>query len=137
MERIYTLVGKVVCEFQKLEDSLFLIVFDFLYKKGVLQSSLKFQNKDFQSLIVYSEKTLGFKLNHIKTLKIFQDNNDIDVLEFLKNKRNYIIHHFFLDNKFKSEEEIEMAEIELQQLFSDIKLILKALKNILLKSNSF
>lgn len=131
MDKIYLLYGKVMHEFQKLEDYLYLLIYC-TYKK----SFKKFTKEKFLKLLENAEKnTLGGKIKELNQLKIFEAKNDIIVLNFLKNNRNHLAHYFFIENELKTEQEQLTKETELYTMLSHTALINKALTKMIIEQN--
>ena len=123
MNKIYCLIGKLTQSFQHIEEYLSLSIY--LYDTNTREFLLK----HFLSI---ETKSLGLKLNTIKKLQILEE-NDITVLEYIKNKRNYIIHRYFLENNFTCKLDIKQSINELSALLKEIQLIERALKKSLKK----
>ena len=122
MDKIYILIGQLLQSFQKIEEYLSLSIF-FLFDEGAQGTNLK----DFLGT---EDKTFGAKLASIRNLQFFKQ-SDLTILEYIKNQRNYIAHHYFLEHSFICEQDIVQATDELSSLLKDTQLIECALKNCL------
>ena len=129
MKEIYCLIGELIQIFQKIEENLALL----MYCHNIHQPNISEKTRDLaiHKWATMSQSTFGKKLKDIEELKLFEEKNDIIVLDYIKTKRNYIAHSFFLDNDFKSESDIYKKTAELIQLKKDSIMIQKALKLIL------
>lgn len=125
MNEIYFLIGKLIQSFQTLENSLALLVyFHFCDKTCISKNN---QKQALKELLAMNEKTLGQKLSKIKSIKLFESESDLNVLSFIKDKRNYIAHHFFNDNEFGTKADIELRKIELLEIAHNTDMINMAL----------
>jgi len=132
MENIYNLVGKTIEEFQRLEEMLALIVYFCRLEKSKIAIDInKAKEKALIEFAKLDKKPLGEKLKKIEGLKFFEEENDIIVLNFLRDKRNYVAHNFFLKNTFNSESDIISRENELMDIRKWSKLINSALIRLL------
>ena len=130
MDEIFNLVGRLIKEFQELENNLALLVYLYNCKqKGCMPSGF---NKD--GLKIYfnlSEATLGRKLKEIREMNMFEDEYDFVVLNFLKDKRNYIVHTFFSENKLSSNAEMNFAKEQLNLRLKEAKLVSNAIDRMI------
>ena len=134
MEEIYILVGKIINNFQKLENLLFILLY-IQYKNT--NNYDKKEKKELRSYWANTKpSTLGQKLHCIKEISFFESENDIVVFEYLTTKRNYIAHEFFTDNEFDTEEDITNRKKELEQIDHDSAFIANALE-LLVKDRVF
>jgi len=124
MKEIYFIIGKLINSFQILENHLKLLLHDFYCQK-------ENPNDIMQSLSKIDKNTLGKNLLTIKKCAIFESEHDISLLKFLNDKRNYIVHHFFAENDFSNQSEIELHKQSLRQLFNNVEMINKALFHII------
>lgn len=126
MEKIYLYIGQIISDIQKVEECLGVLATFKGYKQ--LTQDKEITEKELAELLQIDRKTLGEKLKKLEEFKVFENKDDITILRYIKAKRNYLVHSFFLDNKFDSPLEIEKGKNELIQFQSDVHLILKALK---------
>lgn len=112
MEKIYNLVGKLLREFQELEENLSYIVYRMDTESGKKNAILVFN------------KSLGGKIRYIEKENSFGE-NDITVFDYLKEKRNYLVHEFFID--LREKEDLSEKEKELSDLMENVNLINSAL----------
>jgi len=125
MDDIFNLVGKIIKEFQGLEENLALLIYfahlpeNSNFEPSIEDSKIKAINEWSKA----DERTFGYKLGAIQKLRFFEEENDILVLGFLKDKRNYIAHHFFVDNTFDNEVSIEKHRKELSEILNWSKTI--------------
>lgn len=131
MEEIYILIGKSIEQFQRLEENLILLLFCY-YKKQCNNEELILKEKVLNKLTELEKKTMGTKLNAIKEFKVFEEKNDISVMEYLTNKRNYIVHEFFIKNEFKTNNDIEKNKKEIEQIYKDTKFMVKSITNMII-----
>lgn len=139
MESIYNLVGKNIESFQKLENNLALLIyFSYLPNECELCTNNKFgaREKALEEWDKADKATLGCKLKRIEELKIFETDNDIMVLSFLTDKRNYIVHNFFTNNTFITNPDIESHKKELLEIYKWNEIINTALIRMLQKINN-
>lgn len=126
MDILYNLVGRNICIFQKIEMHLALLIY-------CNYNEARCDNRRLVALKQYAEiddKSLGIKIEKIRALKIFESENDITILNFLKDERNYIAHNFFIENNFNNDDDIEMHKNELLQILREAELIEKALNKM-------
>ena len=131
MDEIYSLIGKAIEKFQILEHYLYLLLFVEIIGGDTKDiKSIPYEN--IEGLTKMEKKTLGGKLTKIKQLKIFEDERDTTVLEYLKDRRNYVVHNFFNENKLNTEKEISDKVEELSLINKDFELINAAIKKFLI-----
>lgn len=125
MNEVYRLVGEILHRFQNIETyftlSVYKISLDLPYDnnlhKRILSTFYKMQ-----------DKTFGQKLETIKNIGTLGICDDIVVLEYLRDKRNYVAHDFFSANEFNTTQDIETRKKELLQILQDTKIIEKAIR---------
>lgn len=115
MQEIYISIGKLVHRFQELEETLLLIL-------------VSDNTKECSENFIFEERTLGAKISKTKELHIFESANDPLVLDYIKNKRNWLIHSFFTSFNFSKEEDKLKAKEVLSALKDEAELIVKAVK---------
>lgn len=111
MEKIYNLTGKLLRAFQELENNLSYIV----YRKDK-----EIGKKDATYIF---NKSMGIKIKYIEKEKSF-DKNDIVIFDYLRERRNYLVHEFFIDLR---EENLIEKEKELSDMIENVNLINSAL----------
>ena len=131
MDEIYKLIGKLMENFQKVEQNLALLVFCY-DSKHVSKSNQEIHMAALKNWLSMDKATLGKKLNKINELSIFENENDTMVLDYINNQRNHIAHSFFIANDFQSTSLIVNKKKELLKIESEVLLILKALNGFLL-----
>ena len=133
MDEIYRLVGQLIYHFQIVEQHISLLV----YKKSTDATLNSKSRKDINSIFndIYN-KTFGHKLNKIKRLNILDTNTDTIVLEYIKNKRNYIVHNFFTENSFNTITDIDTHTNELTQILHDTEIVATAIE-LFICNNTF
>ncbi len=106
IDKVYNLVGNLVDEFQRIEKYLELLVLcndcEEYIEQGKIVNVWLFQNWDS-----ISKKPMGEKLKAVYEIDILRKKDDKLVLDYIKEKRNYIVHSFFVDNKDCNEDKIK------------------------------
>lgn len=125
MNEIYNLIGKIIKEFQELEEHLAILVYCHYYAKR----GKRFEDIRRNALEQYAKidsVTFGQKLGQMLDKKIMsKQDNDYWILDYLKEKRNYIAHNFFVENKFEEQSDIDKREKELAELLQQVQLVEK------------
>ena len=131
MNRIYYLLGEAIHELQKMETALALLLFSNYVSDIFSQTSiLDFKKSALAYWSKIDKETMGVKLREVIKKGIFAEKSDIEVFNFLKEKRNYLVHDFFVVNDCSSKDNVEKCEKELQEIISWCSLINKALKKM-------
>ena len=130
MDKIYLLLGKCLQVFQMLEESLALLIY--YHECNAVQTDKTTAKKNALRLWEeYDRKTLGAKLDKIIELKVWEHKHDIIVFDYLRQSRNYVVHRFFLENDFDTPEEMQDHIKQLETIFGDTSLLVKALGRML------
>lgn len=132
MNEIFRLAGHAICIFQNIESRLALLIYLYYRTDDNRQDQNSYQLA-LEQFAEMDSKTLSAKIKKIETLKMFESKNDINVLEFLNDKRNYLAHMFFVENKFDTEDDIEKRTGELTLIINDANIIAKALGYMVLE----
>lgn len=131
MDEIYHLVGQLIHHFQIIEQYITLLV----YKKTInLPLDDESKEEIYHIINDIYDKSFGHKLKKIQDLNILNTNTDEIVLEYIKNKRNYIAHNSFTEKSFNTYEGIKSHALELTQILHDTKIVETAIK-LLICSN--
>jgi len=127
------LVGKIIKEFQELEESLAFLVYFSCYNKSTTLTEKEARGEAILQWNKMQGATLGQRMKKIKELRFFEEENDIIVLDFLTEKRNYIAHRFFTENSlnsFATQKDIAICMEELGKISQWSELINEALKKM-------
>lgn len=132
MNEIYKLVGKLIQTFQELEEHLALLVYCHYYGK----QGEKYDYIRKIALEQYAEidgATFGRKLSKIINVGIMsKEESDYIVLDYFRDKRNYIVHNFFVENNFEEQSDIDKNIKELNKFLQEAQLVEKAYERMLL-----
>ena len=132
MNEIYNLIGRIIHTFQELEDHLAILVYCHFYgqHRGVYN---EIHNIALEQYAKMDKATLGQKLHQaLKENLMTKDEEDYMVLDYLTVKRNNIVHHYFIDNIFFDQRNIERSRIELTELLQQAQLVEKAYNRMML-----
>ncbi|MBQ8885665.1 MAG: hypothetical protein IJY62_04810, partial [Clostridia bacterium] len=81
-----------------------------------------------KSILDLNKTTLG---NKIKKLEKFFPKSENDILNYIKEQRNFLVHDFFIDETINSSTQILDKKEQLLQMLNDAKLIEKALRGLI------
>lgn len=136
--RIYCLLGQTMHELQMMELYLAsLLLLNHVSNNSSLSSISDLKNSAFDYWSKIDRETMGGKLRQVIKNEIFAGKSEIEVFEFIKNKRNYLVHDFFVVNDCSLKENVEKCEKELEEMRTWCSLLNKALKKMVQEAQSF
>ena len=132
MEKLYILTGSLLHLYQNIENELFLI---YSHRNGINNIADVTDSKiDIIGKISNFDKVpLG---NKIKKSETFFTKDEIDVLNYIKEQRNFLVHEFFIDTSIASTAKLLEKNEQLQQMKQDAILIEKALRTLIKTSET-
>ncbi|MBQ8395148.1 MAG: hypothetical protein IJX49_06205 [Clostridia bacterium] len=122
MKKLYELVGSLLHLYQNIENDL---SFVYAYYNGI---NYKNDVELRKSILDLNKTTLG---NKIKKLEKFFPKSENDILNYIKEQRNFLVHDFFIDETINSSTQILDKKEQLLQMLNDAKLIEKALRGLI------
>ena len=131
MENLFLLVGKSLKVFQQLEKNIKLFVY---CTNKINDNNLYSVNEVYEDYLRIESKSLGVAINELYSLGAINSKEDKEVLDFIKNERNYIAHKVFNDNTTT-----ENKENRINYIINYVEIINRALekmiKNIWIQNN--
>ena len=123
MENLFLLVGKSIETFQRLEQNIKLVV----YCVNKTNNSGFYSNiEDYEDYLRIESKSLGVAINELYSIGAINSKEDKEVLDFIKNERNYIAHNIFNDNNTT-----ENKETRVKLIIDYVEIINRALEKMI------
>lgn len=130
MNRIYNCVGKLLQIYQKIEQKCELLIYC-----DTVQTEKDEQKRALKFFDLIDKKTFGLKLKSLKNNDVI-DTESFDILDYLRGRRNYLVHEFFIEEKLENIKQIKFAENKLNEMYYDAKMIDSALFGVIQDLNS-
>ena len=123
MENLFLLVGKSLKVFQQLEKNIKLFVY---CTNKINDNNLYSVNEVYEDYLRIESKSLGVAINELYSLGAINSKEDKEVLDFIKNERNYIAHKVFNDNTTT-----ENKENRINYIINYVEIINRALEKMI------